>query len=223
MQNLQSSFSINLKYWLKRRGLRQSDLAELIGVSPQMISNYINSVNVPRMPKIDEICKVLGINRIDLMSSPTDTTIIEQETEQIILITDINNNGIPDHLEGDDFFQRITIPKTFLNNSCDSKFLFIIQVHIPSAEKLLPPDRTYVIVRTNITIDCFKNGDFAVFRKDDNQYVIKKFYRKGNAIIMRPYIEHLDYIDYIDHKISVEEFNKRIKGKVIGHFVIDEE
>lgn len=144
------------------------------------------------------------------------------ETVQVSIITDVNHNGIPDQLEEGANYPTLTIPEVFLSEQCDAKHVFIFRISVPSSERLLPPGRSYVIVRTNITLDCFENGDFALFEKCENQYVVKRVYFSGDNIVIRPFIDHLDYVEYIDHVICVDEFYRRIKGKVIGHFVIDE-
>lgn len=170
---------------------------------------YLDST-VNRHPKINQSQSVSIVNTAAC------------ETVQVSIITDVNHNGIPDQLEEGANYPTLTIPEVFLSEQCDAKHVFIFRISVPSAERLLPPGRSYVIVRTNITLDCFENGDFALFEKCKNQYVVKRVYFSGDNIVIRPFINHLDYVDYIDHVICVDEFYRKIKGKVIGHFVIDE-
>lgn len=60
----------NLEYWLYEKKMSQAELAKRIGVSAQTISNYVSGRNLPRMSRLDDICKTLGVTRSDLLGSP---------------------------------------------------------------------------------------------------------------------------------------------------------
>lgn len=47
----------------------QTDLAEYIGVSQATVSNWYKGTKMPRMSKIDMICKFFSIERSELMNS----------------------------------------------------------------------------------------------------------------------------------------------------------
>lgn len=221
-QDFNNIFAKNLMRYMEKRDISQADLAKRLCVSSTSVSNWCNAIKTPRMGNVDKICSILGVTRIELMSAESEATIVNRGTVQVSIITDVNHNGIPDQLEEGANYPTLTIPEEFLSEQCDAKHVFIFRISVPSSERLLPPGRSYVIVRTNITLDCFENGDFALFEKCENQYVVKRVYFSGDNIVIRPFIDHLNYVEYIDHVICADEFYKRIKGKVIGHFVIDE-
>lgn len=64
----------NISKYLEIQSKTQTDLAEYIGVSQATVSNWCKGVKMPRMSKIDMICKFFSIERSELMnSSPAPT------------------------------------------------------------------------------------------------------------------------------------------------------
>lgn len=61
-------FSRNLNHYLSITGHSQAELAKYIGVSTASVSNWCKGIKLPRMDKVDKICKYFNINRSDLMS-----------------------------------------------------------------------------------------------------------------------------------------------------------
>lgn len=71
-QKIGRTFGKNLRRLLSLKNISQLDLADAIGVSPAAVSQWCSGKVVPRMNKIDAICKFLGVERSDLLedSSP---------------------------------------------------------------------------------------------------------------------------------------------------------
>lgn len=65
--NIREVFSTNLKKMLKERGKTQLELAEFAGVSDASVNNWVNGIKLPRMDKVDKICKFLNVKRSDLI------------------------------------------------------------------------------------------------------------------------------------------------------------
>ena len=69
--NIREVFSTNLKEMLKERGKTQLELAEFVGVSDASVNNWVNGIKLPRMDKVDKICKFLNVKRSDLIEPLT--------------------------------------------------------------------------------------------------------------------------------------------------------
>lgn len=54
----------------ERNGLKQSELAELVGVSTRTIQNYENGEIQPSMDKLEKISSILGVDVLELMDLP---------------------------------------------------------------------------------------------------------------------------------------------------------
>lgn len=70
-------FSKNLKYLRTKKGLKQTELAEKIGVRTNTISNYENGISEPDFKILDLIIKELNINA------------------SVFLFTDLGGNNYP--------------------------------------------------------------------------------------------------------------------------------
>ena len=64
---LREIFSINLKLYLRLNNNNYSQLANAVGVGKTSVFNWVRGVSLPRMDKIDSICKFLGISRSELL------------------------------------------------------------------------------------------------------------------------------------------------------------
>lgn len=60
-------FAKNLKAILNAKNMTQLELANRLGVSKSTISNWLSGLSMPRMSKINEICKILDIDIIMLI------------------------------------------------------------------------------------------------------------------------------------------------------------
>lgn len=60
-------FSENLRTIMYKKDISQRQLANMIGVSSTIVSDWYNGKKTPRMDKIDAMCKALNCNRTDLM------------------------------------------------------------------------------------------------------------------------------------------------------------
>lgn len=60
-------FSQNLRNLMYKRDITQRQLANQIGVSSTIVSDWYNGKKTPRMDKIDLICRALNCDRSDLM------------------------------------------------------------------------------------------------------------------------------------------------------------
>ena len=60
-------FSRNLCRFMEKYHLTQDALAEIIGTDRSMVSLYMNGKMLPRMKKIDAMCRAFGCTRSDLL------------------------------------------------------------------------------------------------------------------------------------------------------------
>ena len=60
-------FSQNLRNLMYKKDISQRQLANMIGVSSTIVSDWYNGKKTPRMDKIDAMCKVLNCQRTDLI------------------------------------------------------------------------------------------------------------------------------------------------------------
>lgn len=90
--NIEETFRINLKRYLKEKKKTQKELAEYLNVSPTIVSYYIKGINTPRMDKIDKITKFLGIERSDLIGHNSDLVDNKENIDISIMVNDLIEN-----------------------------------------------------------------------------------------------------------------------------------
>ena len=96
MNNIEETFRINLKKYLKEKKKTQKELADYLEVTPAIVSYYIKGIYSPRMDKIDKITKFLGVERSDLIGHNSD--LIEEKSTKTenqdisTMIDDLMNN-----------------------------------------------------------------------------------------------------------------------------------
>lgn len=61
-------FSKNLRYYFDLSGMTQAEFAKKLGVGTTSIYNWLSGVKIPRMDKVDLMCKILVIHREDLIT-----------------------------------------------------------------------------------------------------------------------------------------------------------
>ncbi len=71
-QDFNLLFSKNLNYYLDKNDKTQLDLANHLGVSTSAVSAWCRGIKIPRMDKVDAMCKYFGIKRSDLMEDKSD-------------------------------------------------------------------------------------------------------------------------------------------------------
>jgi transcriptional regulator with XRE-family HTH domain len=89
-----SNFSKNLKRIRKERGLSQYDLADITGISQQMIAHYETNVTEPPLDKIEVIAKTLKVEISDLLyndnlNPSTDVDITKFDTRSLKKLQEI--------------------------------------------------------------------------------------------------------------------------------------
>lgn len=74
----------NITRQMELNNRTQLELAEYMNVSQATVSNWCKGVKMPRMSKIDMICKFFDINRSDLMNdSSSQPELNKRDTKQI--------------------------------------------------------------------------------------------------------------------------------------------
>ena len=61
------SIGSNIKKWREIRNLKQSDLAELIGVSDKTVSSWEINRTEPKMGMVEKICAALNCKKTDII------------------------------------------------------------------------------------------------------------------------------------------------------------
>ena len=69
-ESIRRIFASNLKRLFAVKDLQRNALADFVGVSDNTVSSWVSGRKIPRMDKIDLICRFFGVNRSDLLELP---------------------------------------------------------------------------------------------------------------------------------------------------------
>lgn len=62
-----NSFTIKLKEVRKQKGLKQTDLADMLGTKQQIISQYETGADTPSLERLIEFAQILNVTLDDLV------------------------------------------------------------------------------------------------------------------------------------------------------------
>ena len=65
-------FAKNLLYYIKKSGVTQRDVAEVVDVSPSTFNEWIKGKKYPRIDKIEKLANYFGIQKSDLIEEYTE-------------------------------------------------------------------------------------------------------------------------------------------------------
>lgn len=88
-QEYNKAVAANLRRIMYERDKTQADMARDLGIKKGTISTWMNGKHMPRMDKIDMMCKYLNCKRSDLLEVDKErkTTKISDEQAQLIQLT----------------------------------------------------------------------------------------------------------------------------------------
>lgn len=75
--DIRDIFRKNLVREMDKAGITQRELAHLVGVSTSSMSDWVTGKKIPRMAKIEKLCSIFGVARMDLLDSPSTAQKVE--------------------------------------------------------------------------------------------------------------------------------------------------
>jgi len=123
-----AQIAANIKAIRKEKGLSQKELAERVGVSSQVISNWERNYTAPTIYDIQKIARELNIGTEQIITG-IDTKSVENYIEESILISDFMNGLMK--LHGEEFIADL------FNNKINIEILFGLNIDLIFKEKVL--------------------------------------------------------------------------------------
>lgn len=174
--------SENLNRLMEKRGTTQLELAEYMGVSQTTISNWCKGVKMPRMDKIDKLCRFFHINRSDLMndhSSEPDVTgitnLLTPASRPIPILGDIcagEGTWCEENFEG----------HFFIDSSVKADFCVRVRGDSMIDAGIFNGDLAFI----KKTYDYTNGKIYAVRINSDCEAVLKKVFWQDDTIILNP-------------------------------------
>lgn len=168
-------FAANLNRFLTASGIKQNEIAKMLRVAESTVSSWCNGAKLPRMPKIDHLAQIFGVQRSDLLEEKRALPPYMYPAkwrEPVPLIGDIAC-GTPILAE-----QNITdYVQTPEHVYCD----FALKCHGDSMINAGIHDGDIVYIRQQSIVD---NGQIAAVLVGDEEATLKRFYRLGDTVTL---------------------------------------
>lgn len=96
-QEFAKILSRNLRLLMYQKGITQAQMSRELGIGKTTLSTWMNGQRMPRMDKIDLLCRYLNCMRSDLMDEKreerTETTFTQEEMMLIVQYRMLNAEG----------------------------------------------------------------------------------------------------------------------------------
>lgn len=204
--NVKEIFADNLKKYLHRKGINQTDMARDLNFPETTVSNWIKADTYPRPDKIQLIANYFNIKRSDLTEQrPSNLSEVPPATVKIPVLGKIAC-GDPILAE-----ENIEGYRHEFAENLPSGELFVLEAKGKSMQPTIP-DGCFVLIRQQNEVE---NGEIAAIRINGNdEATLKRVKKQGDIIMLMPDNNEFEPI------IVTEENPVTILGKAI-RFTVD--
>ena len=196
-KNQMEVFAENLLDVLAKKKLSQNQLAKKIGVSAMSVNKWARGIAMPRNDKIDQMCQVLNIQRSDLLADKSAIPNLSIPAAYPLPI--LGRICCGDGVLADENFDGLF----FVDNSIRADYCLRVEGDSMKDANIRHGDIAFL----RKSYDFLNGGIYAVVFGEDENAVLKKVYRQGDAFLLMPCNQKYD-------PISVDEC--RIVGELIG-------
>lgn len=192
----------NLKNIAYKRGKSQADMAKDLGISKQTVSSWMNGTRVPRMEKIDLLCRYLGISKEELLE---DGHNVYHSPRHRVPVLGKVSAGIP--LPAiTDITDYEELPYEMLHGGTE---FYALEIHGDSMEPRMR-DGDRVIFRVQ---DDAESGDVVIAMVNGSDATCKKLRKHPHGIDLIPLNNKYEPMYFSNEQI--ESLPVRIIGKVV--------
>lgn len=206
---MKENFGIRLQKALDVLNMKQTELAEKLGIHRATINNYIKNKYEPNRERLETISKILNVNPAWLMGydvemrektiePPIDfSNLTKEELEEVaeenhIPYTKIDYIDQPlycsspdvDMLEYEEH-NTVIMSDNLLKGIKNKNRLMLAKATGDSMDEIIP-DGSFVIIQRVEPYDNIQNHDIVLYNYE-NSLSIKEFIRDENGLIMRPH------------------------------------
>lgn len=200
MDNSYETFSKNLKRYLKLNNKSQTDLANHMGISKQIVSDWVGGKKYPRIDKIQQIADYFCIYKSDLTEEKGGIGVLGVKIPILGKVI----AGIPI-----DAVEEIIGYEEISDTMAKTGDFFALQIKGDSMEPRMN-EGDVVIVKKQETVD---TGDIAIVLVNGDEATVKKIKILNDGIMLIPFNSKYDPWEYTAE--DIEKLPVKIIGKVV--------
>jgi len=203
------NFGERLKEVRLKRGLTLLEIGEKLGRTEATIQRYESGgIKNLKLDAIDELAKILNINPGYLMG----WTEKEHLTSDYVFLPTSISAGVPlevDALTEKDV-EKISISDNVMGKWAGNNDIYFTRVNGESMNRVIPHNSLIAVIP--VCLEELSDGDIIIYNYD-NEFSVKRFYKRDNEIIFRP---DTDDMNFTDRVIEINDnVDIVIKGKVV--------
>lgn len=146
-QDIRHIFSNNLKRIRKSKGLNQDTAAQKVGIKQNTWSNYENGKSYPDVDIIEDIIKILDIERSQLFETPTSSPVDDPDLNQSYNINK-NHSNILEYIN---ILENSGELRVDISNNLKSYVLLLFKELNDQKESLIKQHEKYDALRDTIS------------------------------------------------------------------------
>ena len=200
-REIQDKIREKVKTLMQEKGLKQKDLVEKSGLSQVFISYFLTGKRNIGFNALEKIAQALGVSVAELLSSPEEKKTIEVEKRTDLVILPVYSGVPASGFEGGDveLIDYLPTPREMLQGIPENRVAWVrvlgdsMEPKVKKGDMILVADGSYVSIN---------NGDL-VIAVLDGEKTLKRFYDKGDFILLQP--ENEKYEPLIIRKEELKE------------------
>lgn len=178
-KNLKEIFADNLNFYLQKKGITQTQLANELNIPKMTMSNWLNANTYPRPDKIQLLADYFGVYRSDLTEErkPENLKPAKSDFEYVPVLGEIAC-GEPIYVQ-----ENFTSYRTELKESLPSGNTYYLEAKGKSMEPTIP-EGAFVLIREQPDVE---NGEIAaVLCNGDTEATLKRIRKQKGYLILMP-------------------------------------
>lgn len=206
-----------IKQRRKELGFSADYVAKQLGKNRATIYRYeSDEIENMAVDVVKDLAKVLKTSPAYLMGWSDSTENLSASNEYMYFDTAVSA-GLPNNIEAltEKEVDKITIPDIIMGKWAGDRSIFITRINGDSMNNVME-DGSLIAVKP-VNTSQLKDGDIVVYQYD-NEYAVKRFYRRNGEILFKPDSKDPTFtdlvIDYVNNDVEVS-----IKGKVVLYLV----
>ena len=169
-------FADNLSRVLREKGISQNQFAKKIDVSPMSVNAYCRGISMPRNDKIDRMCQVLNITRAELLQDKTAAPNLSVPAAYPIRM--LGSICAGDGLTAEENFRGYF----FVDHTIRADYCLEVEGDSMKDANIFHGDIAFL--RKNY--EFMNGGIYAVVYGSEENAVLKRVYKQGDALLLMP-------------------------------------
>ena len=166
----------NLTAIMQRKNLSQNGLAHKLDVSPTVVNKWCRAISMPRNDKIDKMCQVLNITRADLLQDKTAAPNLSVPAAYPIRM--LGSICAGDGLTAEENFRGYF----FVDHTIRADYCLEVEGDSMKDANIFHGDIAFL--RKNY--EFMNGGIYAVVYGSEENAVLKRVYKQGDALLLMP-------------------------------------